>query len=341
MDVKQCATCFESKPIDAFYVSFTRDLVFSRCIDCVKRNNWFKQISRIGLCRTRRFSSGNTIVGDLKRCKGKWGCNRWLPIGSYSTNSRGLHITCRRCLQNHTLVVRYGITIYEYNYKLNRQNHRCAICLTDYPGKGKSFSVDHDHMTGQVRGLLCHFCNLKVGFIDGWEQSRRREIMDAALGYIRSEPYMRIDKSLNLGKRERLKTEIDDDYKRCKGKLGCGRWKPLDEFYETAGYLHSYCSDCSYYAWVWNKYRMTRDDIDRLLKIQNDKCDICKNVDGGVNRHGKLFIDHRDEFVRGMLCNSCNVGIIAWLDAWNDDECDMMGDRMLNYIDEYTRENSE
>ena len=59
----------------------------------------------------------------------------------------------------------YGISEEEYNALLEKQRGRCAICLGDSTRNTRtwSFHVDHDHATGQVRGLLCSSCNLGLG----------------------------------------------------------------------------------------------------------------------------------------------------------------------------------
>lgn len=53
---------------------------------------------------------------------------------------------------------KYGMGAEDYEYIANRQNYRCAICY-----KEDRLYVDHDHDTGQVRGLLCHQCNIGLG----------------------------------------------------------------------------------------------------------------------------------------------------------------------------------
>jgi hypothetical protein len=52
----------------------------------------------------------------------------------------------------------YGITEAEYHEMLDRQGGVCAICLRP-PKAGKNLHVDHDHVSGWVRGLLCMTCN--------------------------------------------------------------------------------------------------------------------------------------------------------------------------------------
>ena len=55
----------------------------------------------------------------------------------------------------------YGVTIADYDAMLELQNGGCAIC-----GGGTSknhFAVDHDHSTGEVRGLLDAECNKALG----------------------------------------------------------------------------------------------------------------------------------------------------------------------------------
>lgn len=57
---------------------------------------------------------------------------------------------------------RYGLTYDEYLKILEQQNHSCAICNITTSGT-REWHVDHCHITGKVRGVLCHNCNLLLG----------------------------------------------------------------------------------------------------------------------------------------------------------------------------------
>ena len=56
----------------------------------------------------------------------------------------------------------YGITIEDYRALELAQNGRCAICGGPPTGRGR-LHLDHDHVTGRVRGLLCSACNTGLG----------------------------------------------------------------------------------------------------------------------------------------------------------------------------------
>src|SRR5580700_4568805 len=63
---------------------------------------------------------------------------------------------------------KFGLSKESYEAMLARQSGGCAICGSSMPGtrNGKPlvrFSVDHDHETDQIRGLLCLNCNAGLG----------------------------------------------------------------------------------------------------------------------------------------------------------------------------------
>lgn len=59
----------------------------------------------------------------------------------------------------------YGISLEQYAEMFKKQGEVCAICKNTCKTK-KSLSVDHDHVTGKVRGLLCNKCNIALGALN-------------------------------------------------------------------------------------------------------------------------------------------------------------------------------
>ena len=51
----------------------------------------------------------------------------------------------------------------EYSRLLREQNDECAICGQEGDTAGRRLAVDHCHITGRVRGLLCSKCNVGIG----------------------------------------------------------------------------------------------------------------------------------------------------------------------------------
>lgn len=48
---------------------------------------------------------------------------------------------------------------------MKTQNGGCAACGGQNVA-GRRLAVDHDHETGEVRGLLCHHCNAAIGHVE-------------------------------------------------------------------------------------------------------------------------------------------------------------------------------
>lgn len=79
---------------------------------------------------------------------------------------------------------RYGLTVEAHAAMVQSQNGLCAICGDPPPQLGgrnrTTLNVDHDHETGQVRDLLCYFCNLGLGYFKD-----NPDRIEAAAAYLR------------------------------------------------------------------------------------------------------------------------------------------------------------
>ena len=71
------------------------------------------------------------------------------------------------------LMSRFGLTVDAYDAMVNVQGGVCAICR-EQCASGMRLSVDHDHMTGEVRGLLCKICNVAIGHLKDDPELLRR-----------------------------------------------------------------------------------------------------------------------------------------------------------------------
>ena len=141
------------------------------CVGCKE----FKPIKADGMCRkcrARYLRHGDPTKGD-RPVKGAKLCS--------VCNKRPVHAKdmCGECYAKHLreknaeqyleydLQRYFGISLVEYNEMLENQDGVCAICgkeeATKVNGKRVRLSVDHDHKTGKIRGLLCGNCNRGIG----------------------------------------------------------------------------------------------------------------------------------------------------------------------------------
>jgi len=75
---------------------------------------------------------------------------------------------------------RYGVTMQQYRAVWVRQGGVCVICeQPERTERNRLLTIDHDHVTGRFRGLLCSQCNRAIGLLQD-----NPKVIDAAARYI-------------------------------------------------------------------------------------------------------------------------------------------------------------
>jgi hypothetical protein len=107
---------------------------------------------------------------DTKVCRD---CKRSLPMSEYSIGkSRGkdqVQSYCKKCCSLRARFSKLGITTEQVEAQRQKQDNRCAICgihadeIIHGSYRHNPLVVDHDHLTGVFRGLLCPTCNVMLG----------------------------------------------------------------------------------------------------------------------------------------------------------------------------------
>lgn len=124
--------------------------------------------------------------------KSKWcsGCENELPILQFSkdrSSPDGYMYHCKSCRKKANDLLRYkknrakclykarvlyvkkcyGLSEEQYRAMQDNQKGCCTICgeslLYSNTTDGNDMCIDHDHLTGKVRGLLCRVCNIGLG----------------------------------------------------------------------------------------------------------------------------------------------------------------------------------
>lgn len=59
----------------------------------------------------------------------------------------------------------YGLSLEQFDELFYRQAGRCGCCGDDLR-PGRAMHLDHDHSSGMVRAILCHACNVGLGYFE-------------------------------------------------------------------------------------------------------------------------------------------------------------------------------
>ena len=121
-------------------------------------------------------------------------CMKWKQKNYW--NSR----TPKKRLEQH-LKYKYGVTPEVFTNAWEEQQGKCVICdeklpdLMVYESRRRGYAIDHNHATGEFRGILCNSCNSLLGMA-----KEKAEVLDKAAHYLRTRGHYSM--ALNLVEKE-------------------------------------------------------------------------------------------------------------------------------------------
>lgn len=140
-------------------------------IDCFYKNSSSRQC--ISCLKEKRRIYEKTLEARQKRNLRDQSLKHKQQAKKYYENNKDKE-------RNRKLLRIYGISLEQYKQMRIDQNHKCKICEVDELNAGKKgLVIDHNHETGQIRGLLCGSCNRALGYFKD-----RLDILNKAVNYL-------------------------------------------------------------------------------------------------------------------------------------------------------------
>lgn len=222
-------------------------------------------------------------------------CDQYLPLAQFRLNYGQPVTYCSTCTGLRQLAKARNISLDEA--RTLRSVDQCEICEGSDP-RFLNFAVDHDHWTGEVRGVLCRSHNSLLGFARDLPH-----VMESGAHYIeRYDGLLRFYPPHLPRRKEQVERRgtLPEGFKWC-GE--CEQVLPRSEF-STNGW----CFPCSRIRTAARTHQTTVEHIKELRS--RTYCEICLTTDPG-SRFGVFHIDHNHTtgVIRGVLCNNCNLMI--------------------------------
>ncbi len=177
METKICSKCRIEKSKSDFYGDYRRkDRLQSQCKKCmyiaqrerVKRQGGKKQykVSVIKMvcskCKIEKPAS-DFYIGKECKCGLRAECKECMRKREKSPSVLRYRASGRaKTNRRKATIKKHGITVEDYDKMAKNQNYKCAIC-GGVSWEGRLLSIDHDHKTEKVRGLICAVCNVGLG----------------------------------------------------------------------------------------------------------------------------------------------------------------------------------
>jgi 23S rRNA G2069 N7-methylase RlmK/C1962 C5-methylase RlmI len=163
--MKKCSTCKLEKSLSEFRKDTSRkDGIHCTCNSCNKliQKKWYernKEQARI--ISNNKYHTNREVVNSRRKIlreknKAKISVQKKKHYAENPSFYRELS------WKNAGIV---DMTVSRYDQLFISQKGCCAICNTHQNELKRRLNVDHNHQTGQVRGLLCDICNRGLGYL--------------------------------------------------------------------------------------------------------------------------------------------------------------------------------
>lgn len=151
---RKCDKCLQEKSLTEEFFDFRKDSGKFRptCRDCRKSAQKARRDSDIEGFRARTREYLNSLPDHEKERR------RQHRNSSFSAK-RKANVEVFRGRELQRRLKRFGLSEHQY---CEMVASGCAICGSS-ESAGNGWHLDHDHDTGQFRGLLCHNCNIGLG----------------------------------------------------------------------------------------------------------------------------------------------------------------------------------
>ena len=259
----------------------------------------------------RKRRANDPAYAERERARGRhrYSINpgKWVKARAVHKQRYNSDTNYRNRNRNYHRKWKFGLPPGKFDEMLLEQNGRCAICGRE--SLGSNLNVDHEHSTGQARGLLCGSCNRAIG-----KFNEKQELLLNAVHYLHGRRWK--PHEIPSISEERLAALLDVSEREF--------WASKNNSLKT-----SYGIDKYQYGWLFER--------------GNGLCWLCQQPEKaklgrrGIrklkgNRVSSLNVDHDhgSVMIRGLLCYNCNTGIgqlyedlelfrraAAYLSQWN------------------------
>jgi hypothetical protein len=178
METKKCTTCKIVYPLSEYRKDSSRSNgIHPTCNNCNKeiQRRWYKKNKEKAKKNSLANYEKKKDIINAKRKKKR--ADNPEEVRSKARKSYNPIVSKVSSWKNAGIK---NMTYELYLKMVSQQNDCCAICSDHRDTMKRNLDVDHDHITGKVRGLLCSKCNTGIGKL-----KESIDILEKAINYLK------------------------------------------------------------------------------------------------------------------------------------------------------------